>query len=126
MVVRWQFFDPVLDETLTMELNPNSGGSPSFDKTITEEATTAPDGQTIIFEGQDPPQKLEWSGVILTQTHYEAYATWYQKRRQIKLTDDLGREFWIYITSFAPKRVRKRTVPWFHEFTCRATILDVT
>jgi hypothetical protein len=124
MVVRWQFYDPVATETYTFEINPNAGGSPTYKKSVNYQNTTAPDGKTLIYEGQDEVQELEWSGVILTQTHYDKYIEWWQKRRQIRLTDDLGRQYWIYLTSFVPNRVRASSRPWKHEFTATAVILD--
>jgi hypothetical protein len=125
-VVRWQFFDPVGSVTYQFELNPNDGGSPSYDKRINYENTSAPDGKTLIFEGRDEVQKLEWSGVILTQAHYDAYVTWWEKRRQIKVTDDFGRQFWIYLTSFKPtRRIRgQRVYPWRHDYSITATIVS--
>lgn len=124
MVVRWDFYDPVEAETYELELNPNEGGSPSFKKTFTYANTSAPNGKTIIFEGQDEIQKLEWSGVILTQSHYDKYVEWYQKRRQIRITDDLGRVYWVYLEAFTPTRVRARSHPWKHNFQVTAVILD--
>lgn len=123
-VVRWTFYDPILLETWTFDINPNTGGSPSFEKKINYESTTAPDGKTLIYEGTDEVQTIEWSGVILSQGHYETYIDWWQKRRQILLTDDLGRQFWIYIKTFTPKRVRSALYPWKHDYDVRAVILD--
>jgi hypothetical protein len=126
MVVRWTFDDPVATETYTFHVNPNEGGSPSYEKTINDERTTAPDGKALLFEGQDKVQRLEWSGVILEQAHYDKYVEWWQKRRQIKVTDDFGREFWIYLIAFTPtRRIRgQRTYPWRHDFRATAIILD--
>jgi len=121
---RWRLYDPVLDIEYTLAINPLDLDGPSYDKTITYENTSAPDGQTVIFEGQDAPQKIGGSGTILEQAHYDAWVLWFEKRRQIRLTDDLGRVLWIYITSFKPKRKRSREFPWRHEFTFEATILD--
>jgi hypothetical protein len=124
MVVRWQFFDPVASETYVFALNPNEGGSPSYDKTITQQSTSAPDGKTLLFEGQDQVQTLEWSGAILEQAHHEKYVEWFQKRRQIRVTDDLGRVMWIYITSYKPTRLRTVEKPWRHNFDVSAIILN--
>lgn len=124
MVVRWTFYDPVEAETYTFEINPREGGSPNWDKRISEQNTTAPDGKVLLFEGQDPVQTLEWSGAIISQEHHDAYVEWWQKRRQIQLTDDLGRQYWIYLTSFKPTRMRAHSYPWRHNFTATALILD--
>lgn len=123
-VVRWEFFDGSISETYTWEINPREGGSPQYEKNIIYENTSAPSGKTLIFEGQDRPAELEWSGVILSQAHYDTLLTWFEKRRQIRLTDDLGRVMWIYITAFLPTRKRAVGRPYKHEYTMRATILD--
>lgn len=126
MVVRWTFFDPEESETYTFEVNPNAGGSPNYDKKIIYENTAAPDGKTLIFEGQDEVQAIEFSGVILSQTQFETFADWYARRNSIFMTDDLGRGFWIYITSFKPVRSFKRSHPWRHNYTVQATVVDTS
>lgn len=126
MVVRWTFTDASLatPETYTFEVNPVEGGTPTRKKTITYQNTAAPDGKTLIFEGRDEVQQFRFTGVLLTQTHYEAFLEWYEKRHQILVTDDLGREFWIYITSFEATRQRAVHYPWKHSYTVEATVLD--
>lgn len=123
-VVRWVFEDPVLLETYVFDVNPSEGGSPGFEKRFEFQETTAPDGKTLIFEGQDTPQNITFSGTILTESHYNAFVEWYSKRYQIKVTDDLGREFMILIKSFKPERVRAVSHPWKHKYTVEAAILD--
>lgn len=121
-VTRWTIYDPVDGDEYEFEINPNAGGSPSYRKTMTFESTTA--GRTVMFEGADEIQQLEWSGVILTQNHYEKYVEWWSKRRQVMLTDDLGRQYWIYIREFTPTRVRSFQHPWKHDYNVIAVILD--
>jgi hypothetical protein len=124
MALRWRFYDPTVPEEYVFEVGPDSGGSPEFAKTITEEATVAPGGKTLIFEGADQPQHLEFSGTLLSQEQYEAFVTWWSKRRQIRITDDMGREFWVYITRFTPKRERAIHSPYKHSYSITCTILD--
>lgn len=123
-VVKWTLYDPVLTETYAMEINPSEGGSPQRRKSVNTKATAAPDGKLLVFEGRDDPQELEWKGVILSQDHYEELNSWFDKRRQVMLTDDLGREFWVYITHFEARRQRAIHYPYKHEYTMRALILD--
>lgn len=123
-VVKWTFFDPVTSETYTFDINPNTGGSPPYKKKMAYENTTAPDGKTLMFEGQDEVQQLEWSGVILSEDQHNKYIEWWQKRRQIQVTDDLGRQYWVYLTSYAPKRERARSYPWKHQIEVSATIVN--
>ena len=114
----WTFYDPVDDETYNWEINPNEGGYPARNKNILFEATAAPNGHTVAQEGRDTQETFSFSGVILTLN------TWFEKRNQILLTDDLGREFWIYIKSFNPTRQRSAKYPWRHNYTIDAIILD--
>lgn len=123
-MARWLFYDPTIPATYAFEVNPNEGGSPTFDKNIAEENTVAPGGKTLLFEGSDPPQRLDFSGVILTQEQYDAFVEWWQKRRQIRITDDLGREYWVYFKTFTPKRERAIHSPWKHSYSVSTTILD--
>jgi hypothetical protein len=124
-VVRWTFYDPTTLVTYTVPINPNDGGSPSYQKSIARQMTTAPDGKTLLFEGADQVQTLEFSGVLIEQAHYDAFVTWFNKRHQVKVTDDLQRTFWIYITGFAPKRQRAAKAPWKHQYSVSALILDI-
>lgn len=124
MVIRWTLYDPVINETYEMHINPNEGGTPGVNKTIGYEATSAPDGNLILFEGRDEAQKLEWSGVIIEEEHLNELVKWTKKRRQLLLRDDLEREFWIYITSFSPTRQKRVGRPWKHEYSMSAYILD--
>jgi len=122
--VAWEFTDLVTNDTYSLPVNPNDGGSPSFRKNISYQVTAAPDGKVLMFEGRDEPMQSQFSGVILTEEQYEAFVEWYSKRHQIKIKDDLGREFVCYITSFDPKRKRSALHPWKHDYTCEYTIID--
>lgn len=121
---RWRFYDPVTAQDQEFFINPNKGGSPPRRKNVIYQSTSAPDGKTLVFEGHDETQQLEWSGVVLEQNQYDLYVEWFGKRRQIRLTDDLGRVMWIYITAFEPNRVYSSSHPWRHEISVKATILD--
>lgn len=121
-VVRWTFYDGT--DTYTFEINPDTGGSPAYAKTITSQSTLAPNGKTLVFEGTDQVPKFEFSGTILTEAHFNAFLEWWDKRRQIQVTDDLGRQFWIYLETFTPTRVRAVQHPWKHSYQVSAVILD--
>lgn len=124
MVVRWTFYDPTIPETYTFDINPSEGGTPTRRKKIEYQNTAAPDGKVLVFEGRDEPQEFTFTGTILTEAHYTTLVNWFSKRRQIKVTDDLGREHWIYIKSFDATRQRAVHYPWKHSFTIEAVVLD--
>lgn len=123
-LVRWTFHDPVEDVTFTVPMNPKEGGTPPNRKKILYEATTAPDGRAIVYQGQQDPKPIEWSGTILSEAHLDAMNEWTDKSRQIKVTDDLNRESWIIIRDFVPKRQKSWSHPWKHDFTLTAIIVD--
>lgn len=123
-VVRWKFYDGSTAEEHTFEINPNAGGSLEYEKNLIEQNTCAPGGRTLIFEGADNPPKLEFSGPILTESQHVAFLYWWNKRRQIRITDDLGREYWVYITSYKPVRKRSYLYPWRHDYTMTCTVLS--
>lgn len=124
MAVKWTFYDPLVPETYVFEVNPNSGGTPRRKKNFSYQNTAAPDGKTLMFQGRDDPEMLAFSGVLLSETQLDAFNDWFDKQHQIRITDDLNREFWAVITSFEPDRQRARSHPWKHSYKCEATVLD--
>lgn len=124
--IAWRFEDLIEGTIALMPINPNEGASPSYQKQLTKTTTTAPgaDGRPIIFEGADQVSQFDFSGVLLTQDHYEFVLNAWRKRHPVRLTDDLGRQFMIYVESFQPKRVLSRTYPWKHNYQATAVIVD--
>jgi hypothetical protein len=124
MVTRWTFFDPYTSETYTFAINPNEGGTPGLVKKIEYQTAAAPDGAMLVFEGRDDPKKIDFSGTILEQAQLDAFIVWFGKRNKIRLTDDLGRQFWVYLTSFNPTRGRKASHPWRHTYQASAAVIS--
>ncbi len=123
-VVKWRFDDPTDSTFAIFEINPDAGGSLPLQKTITSQSTLAPGGKTLLFEGSTVAPVLNFTGTILTQSMYNLYVLWFNKRHQVQLTDDLGRVMMIYVTQFTPVRVHHAGNFWFHTFTVNATIVD--
>lgn len=124
MVVKWEFYDPVTTVTTQFDVNPNEGGSPNLEKSITSHSTVASGGITILFEGNQPVQQITFSGVTRTEQQYIDLTTIFGKNHQVQLTDDLGRTFMIFIDSFEPQRASKKPAPWRHTYTVTATIVN--
>lgn len=124
MVAKWNLFDPNTNETYVFEVNPNEGGTPGITKKIEYQAPTSPAGPLVMFEGRDDPRKLEFSGVILSQTQLADMLTWFNKRYKLRLTDDLGRQFWVYLTTFEPTRERRVSHPWKHNYKATAAVVQ--
>lgn len=125
-VTRWTFTDPTDSTTYTFEINPESGGSPEYDKTLTTENTTAPGGAVLIYEGADPPLISSFDGKILSLAHYQALLLWWRKRWPVVMTDDLGRSQTIYIKKFSPKRRRAASHQYLHDFSLEYVVLSLT
>lgn len=125
MSVKWTFDDTVGAVSYTFNINP-IGDSPVYEKTLTYTGTAAPSDSILLYEGADTPTVFSVTGTILSQNQYAAMIYFYQLRRQIQLTDDLGRVRWIYLTEFSPVRVRSATTPWKHTYTLSGYILTET
>lgn len=98
------------------EINPNDGGSPQISKQMTVLQSVGPNRLNLVMEGQSTVPTLSFSGVILTQAHYETIELWFDRRVLIELTDDLGRTFYGVFSKFAPKRSRRAASPWYHTY----------
>jgi hypothetical protein len=119
-VVKWIFKDywetGPTPYTYTWEINPNDGGSPESTKTMTILQNVGPNRMNLVQEGQTTVPTLSFSGVILTQAHYEKMELWFDKRVLIQLTDDLSRNFYGIFSKFSPKRSRHGGNFWYHNY----------
>lgn len=123
-VVKWIFDDPVTTDQYIFSVNPNAGGDPQYKKNITQQSTVAPGGLTLLSEGADTPLTLSWSGTIIDIAQHQTYITWWQKRYQIQLTDDLGRVFMIYIQNYSPTRARAANLTYKNTYTVDAIVVS--
>lgn len=127
MVVKWRFDDPSSSsDSYVFEINPNDDGLPGYRKNFQISSTSAPEGKTLVMEGRDEPRRGSFSGVSLTDTQHNAFITWFNKRNQIQVTDDLGREFMIIIESYQPTRRWTRTYNYRHDYTIDYIVVDWT
>lgn len=120
--IAWIFEDPTEGTVEYMQINPNEGASPAFQKTLTKKTTSA--GRPLVQEGQDPVKQFDFSGVILQKSHYDFLYNAWAKRHPVRLTDDLGRQFTIYFESFNPTRMLSRTYPWRHTYQATTVVID--
>jgi hypothetical protein len=120
--VPWRFQQISDPDVYEFAINPLDVSMPSIQKTITTEKTAS--GKDIVFQGNGPPQKLSFSGTILTEVHLNAMREWFYKEKQVSITDDLGRQYWVYLTAFSPTRNYSAQYPWRHEYSADATVLS--
>lgn len=122
MVVRWTFTDLSTMATHEMEVNPSDEDFPGWEKQFTYEQSTA-SGNTLVFEGRDRVRKGKFSGSIFTEAEFNTLYTWWDKRNQIRITDDLGRQQTVIFESFTPKRKRAHGLPWKHTYEMTYAVL---
>lgn len=119
-VTRWKFEDywqtGPTPYSYTWDINPNDGGSPTVQKTMAISQGVGPNRMNLVQEGQSTVAAIGFSGIILTQHHYEAIELWFDRRVLIKLTDDLQRLFYGVFSSFQPHRSRRAFNPWYHTY----------
>jgi hypothetical protein len=121
--IGWIWEDATDGTTMVMPINPNDGASPAYQKNLTKKTTSA--GRTLIQEGAPSPQQFDFSGVLLTKAHYDFVLNLWRKRHPLRLTDDLGRTFTVYLESFTPHRKPSRAgYPWKHDYQATAVILE--
>lgn len=121
---RWTVWDPETDLTMRFPINPQEGALPQRERNISTIPVSAPDGRPLIFEGADNPQEFPCTGVILTKDHWDFFNDWYDSHRQMKVTDDLGNVWWLYMKKFAPKRKNRHSHPWFAEYEATFIVVN--
>ena len=133
-MAKWEFYDFVTDSTYTMELNPQQVNMGGVTKTISERGASSPTGKRILFEGRREPQVISFDGVIFNKDEYVRFENLANKNYQVRLTDDLGRVYWVYVTNFSPGR-RKTSYAalagqqssigtWLADYSIECTVLD--
>lgn len=120
--IPWYLREYDSSDVYELAINPLSSTSPSIQKTFTVQKTTT--GNPVIFRGRDQVETIVCSGTILHEAHFRALEEWSKKSKQVELTDDLQRKFWIVITSFTPTRRYHASYPWRHEYSFEATVVD--
>lgn len=118
--VAWTFYDGT--NTYELLVNPNSATMPSLAKKLSKKPTAA--GGQVKYEGRADPKKISFSGVILEEAQYRSFQTWFLLNKQIQITDDLGQQFWVYLSAWNPTRRRDTTYPWFTDYSAEGFVLD--
>lgn len=129
----WNFTDPITGESYYLPVNPlEDGGSHGIQKSVKYESPTSTYmssanqlmvNATVI---QDAPAEMEgfsYSGTLYTKEEYDAFIYWSNKDHPWELTDDLGRTFLIYVTSFEPSRARSTRFRWKHTYNFTGIVI---
>ena len=118
--ISWNFFDGA--NSYDLPVNPDSAKMPSVKKQTTTKATAA--GRQVIYQGKFSVPEFDFSGVILKEDELRSFEEWVDKRKQIRITDDLGMKYWVYFKTFSPKREKNNTYKWYHTYSVSGVLLD--
>lgn len=119
-VTMWNLDDGTTN--VDFAINPNTAKYPGMTASLTQAATTAPDGQNVIFQGVNQLPTMSFSGVVRTEAWYDTLNTWANKGGVLLLTDDLGESFNIVIRSLTWTRIR-RVNPWRFDYEIEAVVV---
>ena len=124
LTTRWKFYDPVLDETWTMPINPDSEANPSRNKGLAFARNARSGGRYSTIRQVPTPLEWEFGGVIRTKEHHDALDDWMGRRRVIHVTDHLHRKYEVLLTDFqVTERYPTRHVRWRLRYSMKALLL---
>jgi len=107
----------------TFAINPNAFTPPGRSANLKVELTTAPNGQSIVFQGFDKNQKLSFSGLVTSQTDYNNLITWSSKRYVLTLTDDQGQTWDVLLTKWDWVRKKSALNQWRFDYSAEALVM---
>lgn len=117
---KFVFMDPAPGgETYIWEFNPLTMSTPFADKVITEDHTTAADGQPLEWEATQKATQWNLSGTLFNQGQLDAFVRFARLDRRIWLRDHLQRSWLVTIEELdAEPRASKGTTqyPWIHDW----------
>jgi hypothetical protein len=131
--VAWKFEDPVTSDVYFLPVNPKADtGSNARTRELAYSVNAGlrqqGDGvdtiDNLVYESNKPQRPFAYEGFAYTKEQYDAWNEWANKGYPILMTDDLGREFTVYITSLLWSRVRSRQFPYKHSYKFSGIILD--
>ena len=118
--IAWKFFDGV--NVYNLQINPDSASMPVKKRRISHQPTCA--GRIVTYEGRPETQSFNFSGVILSEEQFRLLSSWVRKSKQVQITDDLGKTYWVYFKTFEPKRKRNNSYDWYMDYAISGVVLD--
>lgn len=107
---------------LTFDINPNTFNPPGRSARIQADLTTAPNGQTLLFQGRDNTREAVFSGAVLTQSFYNKLDAEKDKNYPLVLTDDQGNSWDILFRTWRWTRLH-RTNNWRYDYTATVIVI---
>lgn len=111
MGIKWTLTDSVIGDSYTFNANPNSDEE-SYQKNLQFEAVVLPGNLPLLYEGQDTPTTVTFNGTLISQTQWQTFVSWFNRRHQVLLTDDRGYSRFIYIYQLQGTRKPSAQFKW--------------
>jgi hypothetical protein len=115
-VYRWTFDDGA-GTTYTVPINPKTMSKLRAARAISTKVTTAVTGQALFFEGQRPPQQINFAGTLIDKAHYDALDWWTYNTGRITITDHFLRKLSVVHTDFDAEPKYTTQYYWRHDYT---------
>jgi hypothetical protein len=121
---KWQLIDPVPGgETYVMEVNPRNMASPNPSKILSQEMTTASDGQLLEWEASSKAATWSFSGAILGQADLDALYRFADLDRRFWLVDHFRRAWVVTLEEVAAEpQIKAVNYPYFHRYKVDAIV----
>lgn len=110
---RWRIYTVDNLESYTFEINPNAQSTPYLARPVEWDYDSVT-GFTGRRAG-DLPVRWTFSGVLRTQSQYDAFVLWVGKRVKVWITDDRLDQYLVRLVRFRPRQeagFRSRQAPW--------------
>jgi len=122
-VVRWVLQDPTSGgESFVFPISPSKMSAPHAARVFASEHSTAPDGQSLTFEGA--PLGVDWTieGACRTSEFHDTLETFLAMPRRVYLIDHLSRAWTVTLESIAWTRLPEAYNDWAFTYQLKAII----
>lgn len=99
--------------------NPNTFSPPGKSTNFAVQRPTAPNSSVILFQGLNDVASGQFSGVVRSQSEYEALASWTSKWYPVFLTDDRNNTWQVILTEVSWTRKHRYIDPDTYEYTVK-------
>ena len=107
----------------TFIINPNAFTPPPREASISSTQAVSPTGGALLFQGRDKVVRLQFDGLVHTETFYNSLRTQLAKWYPVDLTDDQGNSWSVVFEKSTFKRVKRATNHWRFDYTVTAIVV---
>lgn len=127
--MRWIWYDPRLDETWSMDRNPDQMTTPHPPKNSTIFSrsigglNSIGNGVSRVLQFRQTPFEWQFSGNIRTQAAHDLLMSWVKRSNRLHITDHLDRTWEVRIDACDVEEQRQsHSNAWKFRYTVKANI----